>query len=487
MARVKPGKDIQTINPHLVAEWSPNNPLPPNEVSYGSDKKHLWVCSLGHEYLSSPNTRHFGRGCPFCAGKKILIGFNDLSTTHEQLSLEWSPNNKNKPTEVTMGSVKKVEWICSRGHLWVESVNNRTRGRGCPFCSGRRVLPGFNDLTTTHPHLVDEWSPNNTSNVSEHSKGSHNIVSWVCGKGHEWDSHIFNRTAHKSGCPLCKHPRELEFGLVEFVDSLGLEIIHNDREILKPKELDIYIPSKNIAIEFNGLYWHSDSVLKDKNYHYNKWKACHDQGIQLITVWEDDWLYRREIVARMLKHKLGVSEDQVVYARKCQVVVLPKQTAWEFLDGNHIQGHTFSSVYLGLTVGSELVAVMALTLNNKNTQEWTLDRYATSCGVPGGHSKLLKFFTKNYGWSQIVTFADLSVSDGSLYEKTGWRLDKILKPDYKYVVGGVRKHKFGYRIKRFRDDPSLKYVEGYTEYGLAKLNGLYRLWDCGKLRYVKTI
>ena len=155
---------------------------------------------------------------------------------------------------------------------------------------------------------------------------------------------------------------------MKFVDSLGLELIHNDREILKPKELDIYIPSKNIAIEFNGLYWHSDSVLKDKNYHYNKWKASHDQGIQLITVWEDDWRDKRDIVVRMLKHKLGVSEDEVVYARKCQVVVLPKQTAWKFLDDNHIQGHTFSSVYLGLTVGSELVAVMALTLNNKNTQ-----------------------------------------------------------------------------------------------------------------------
>lgn len=542
---------VTVLLPHLLPEWSPNNTRDPDTTSARSNIKVEWVCPEGHTYTSVTSGRLRGSGCPYCAGKRPILGETDLKTLRPDLAAQWSTKNELGPEEYTLKSGKRVWWVCDKGHEWDTKVYSRSNGDGCPMCSGRRrtdgnslqdlhpdymkmwsprntldpkeVSPhsntkaywfcenghesytpiankvikgvgclycqgkkpilGKTDLATLHPETLLEWSTKNDKKPHEVTRGSGYRAIWECSEGHEWSAQVNDRVFHRTGCPHCYQPSKAESDIAELFPS-DLEVIRNTRNIIAPYELDIYIPSKNIAIEFNGLYWHTEDRGKDKNYHYNKWKACHDQGIQLITVWEDDWLYRREIVARMLKHKLGLSTDEVVYARRCVAVVLPKDVAWDFLNDNHIQGHAYSSVYLGLTVGSQLVAVMSLTLNNKSTQSWTLDRYATSCKVTGGHSKLLKFFTTTHAWSQIVTFADLSVSDGTLYEKTGWRLDKALKPDYKYVVGGVRKHKFGYRIKRFKDDPNLKYVEGYTESQLAQLNDLKKVWDCGKLRYV---
>ena len=283
----------------------------------------------------------------------------------------------------------------------------------------------------------------------------------------------------------------------DYISSIYDGEIHKGScSIIQPKELDIYIPEKKIAIEYNGLYWHSEEILKQrisgsaKNYHYDKWKACRDAGVQLITVWEDEWRDKPEIVKSMLAHKLGLGQNGKVYGRNVIVLDIDGDTARDFCNKHHIQGFTGGAKYFALVDKSDLSVVYAVSIWRKLKNELYLDRYCTSTNVVGGMGKLLKAgekWGKDMGCSQIITFADHQVSDGGLYHSLGFTMDKILMPDYRYIHEGLRKHKFGFRLKRFRNDPALKYVEGYTEKQLAELNDLPRLWDFGKTRFVKEI
>ena len=172
----------------------------PDKVTHGSDKKLSWRCSEGHEWLASPNSRTSKKitGCPICSGNKLLVGFNDLVTTHPQLSSQafgWDP------ISVSRGSRKKMEWKCDEGHLWKAVIANRTSlGYGCPVCSGQKVLVGFNDLETTDPEIAsqaDGWDP------KEFSRGSKKNLKWKCTQGHTWIAPPKNRTGNGSGCSVC--------------------------------------------------------------------------------------------------------------------------------------------------------------------------------------------------------------------------------------------------------------------------------------------
>ena len=190
----------------------------------------------------------------------------------------------------------------------------------------------------------------------------------------------------------------------------------------------------------------------------------------------------------MIKHKLNISSKKNIYARKTYIEEINKDQARDFLDTYHIQGYASGSKYYALLNDDE--NVVAVSVWKKIGNILYLDRYATSCNVVGGMGKLLKY-GKNYaislGLDKIVTFADHCVSNGGLYEKLHFKEDGMLSPDYKYVVKGKRVHKFNYRKKRFRDDDNLLYEDGLTEKQLADLNGLERIWDCGKTRYVLSL
>jgi hypothetical protein len=185
--------DLATLHPAIAAEadgWDPST------VTAGSGATVRWRCKTGHSWVTSVKTRVNGSGCPVCANRVVLAGFNDLATTHPELAAEadgWDP------TMVTAGSQKRVGWRCARGHTWTAVLGSRLAGSGCPVCANRVVLAGFNDLATTHPELAaeaDGWDP--TTVVC----GSNKKVQWRCSKGHTWHALIFNR-ARGVGCPTC--------------------------------------------------------------------------------------------------------------------------------------------------------------------------------------------------------------------------------------------------------------------------------------------
>lgn len=264
-----------------------------------------------------------------------------------------------------------------------------------------------------------------------------------------------------------------EHKIRHFLDDRGVCYETSNRTIIKPLELDIFIPSVNIAIEVHGLYWHSE-VHKDKNYHENKRIKCQEAGIRLIQLYEDDINNNWPLLQRFLLNAIGITNDERVFARKCFVNHNPNiQICKELLNTYHIQGYAAQNKALTLEHNGETVAVMLFKGN-------VLTRYATSKKVLGGFGKLLKAS----GLDEIITFIDLDTFSGETYFKTGFVIDSYLKPDYKYIVRGKREHKFNFRLKKFKDDPNLLYEEGKTERELALMNGLYRIYDSGKYRLI---
>ena len=258
-------------------------------------------------------------------------------------------------------------------------------------------------------------------------------------------------------------------------------IDRNTRRVIPPMELDIFVPAAKIGIEFNGLYWHTEEMV-GADYHRIKWQRCAEAGVSLVQVWEDDWVNRRAAVESTVLYKLGLSADPKVSARSCQVVECGHHEATRFHDEHHIQGGVRASVHVGLEHLGELVAVCSFLA--APDKQWELVRYSTNRIVRGGFTKALAAFTGSREWRSIKTFADLCVSDGGLYETAGFRRDADLGPDYQYIHGGVRVHKFSFRRERFESDPALFYSPDMSESELAEANGLSRIWDAGKIRYV---
>lgn len=201
------------LNTKLYDEWNfdKNIGLNPKSFKINSNKKVWWKCSLGHEWYASPNARHGGKsGCPICGNKKVLQGFNDLSTTHPRLVEEWNydRNGELLPTVVTAGSNKNVWWRCSLGHEWQALISSRSKknGSNCPICSNQRLLVGYNDLTTTHPKLIEEWDYDSNGEVlpTMVMAGTTKKVWWLCKHGHKWQAYIYSRTKENgSNCPIC--------------------------------------------------------------------------------------------------------------------------------------------------------------------------------------------------------------------------------------------------------------------------------------------
>ena len=547
-------ESLAHLYPEIAEEWHPElNTISPWDVRAGSGKKVWWKGKdCGHEWETVIRNRVRGANCIYCTGQKVLVGFNDLATTHPHLAKHWdhekntrkleetsyglktkvwwtddcghswhkSPlhmtklnnyscpecqsvgllhpeileewNDETDPYEVLPGSARKIDWKCKRNpkHLWKATPYNRiAQKQGCPYCSGHKATKGENDILTTHTHLQEEWY--DEKSMTEFSFGSNYKAKWKCksDESHIWYASIISRTAGKWNCPYCSNKvSKAEEEILNYVLSLGFEAESN-RKILNGRELDIFIPEKNIAIEYNGIYWHSELFTKDKSYHYKKWSDCKKQGIQLITIWEDEYEQNPSLVLEMISHKLGVSTNPKVAGRKTEVVIVEDEEASEFYNAYHIQGHK-KGKHLGLRTKDtqELVALSTWKQEPQKRMVY-LERYATSRIVQGGFSKVLKhaetIYSPNY--DTIYTFSDNSISDGSLYENNGFTLDSTLPPDYSYIVNNTRVHKFNYRKKRFMKDSSLQYVEGMTEKELAQLNKIYRIWDCGKIRWIKEI
>ena len=355
-------KNFLIDNDFLMKEWNyeKNSDIDPTKTSYGSTKKAWWKCKYGHIWIARVSDRFKGNGCPYCSNRKVLQGFNDLTTTDPELIKEWNykKNATIRPENVTRGSAKEIWWLCSKcngewktklyvrtkskhgcpycsnqkilpgyndfetkypeiakewnyeknidlrpnqvmstitrkvwwigkcGHEWEAKLRDRVSGDNCPYCAGHRVLKGFNDLASQNSSLAKEWNyeKNGDLGPDQVTKSSGKKVWWKCNKGHEWIATIASRNCG-NGCKKCA--TEMQTSLPEkiiffYIRKKFKDAIENYKpKWLKPMELDIFIPSKKIGIEYDGRRWHKN-IEKDNK----KNDICNEHGITLIRIRE---------------------------------------------------------------------------------------------------------------------------------------------------------------------------------------------------------
>lgn len=306
------GKWLKTslaeANPTLAAQWHPtkNGVLKPEDVSPNSHMKVWWFLPyddprtgkhFDFEWPAKIDDRNRGCGCPFLSGRAIWVSFNDLATTHEELLKQWHPtkNGNLKPTDVSAGSSKKVWWFLpyddprTSKHFdfeWEAQIDSRAlNNNGCPFLANRLLYPDYNSLATVRPDLAKEWDFGKNGDITPRDIiiGSAKKVWWKCEKGHSWKASVSDRCNSNTGCPHCVKSLKTSFpeqALFYYIKQVFPDAINEDLEEIG-LELDVYIPSINTAIEYDGKLWHMDA---DRDLKKNA--ACKKHGIRLIRIRE---------------------------------------------------------------------------------------------------------------------------------------------------------------------------------------------------------
>ena len=325
-------------------------------------------------------------------------------------------------------------------------------------------------------------------------------IQFKCKKCGTIHTKIWNAIDQWWNCKVCNpniSTSNYEKEITEFLQSNNILFEKSSKIIKNPEseksfEIDFNILNKNLAIEFDGLYWHSNKHQLNDNYHLQKTLLCLQKNIQLIHIFEDEWILKKEIVLSRLRNLLGLIKEKI-FARKCEVKIIDFKTKNEFLEKNHIQGKDISMINIGLYYENELVSIMTFSSGNISKGEkrkegvWELNRFCNkiNINVIGGAGKLLSYFKKNYQWKKIYSYADRRWSNGNLYEKLGFSLDHETPPNYWYMNLSKtikRFHRFNFRknvLKKMKE-----YREDLSEMEIMEKEGWNWIYDCGSLKFV---
>ena len=301
--------------------------------------------------------------------------------------------------------------------------------------------------------------------------------------------HINGIHKHCNKCyPIQRSKQQNE--LFDFLQSLNVTVIENSRKEIPPLELDIFFPNNKLAIEYDGLFWHSTLNLHDINYHLNKTLACEEKGIQLIHVFENEWLYKQNIVKARIKNLLGIY-DKTIYARKCEVREVSSKESRAFQEENHLQGAVNAKVNLGLFYENELISLMTFgKCRFDKKHEWEMLRFCNKLGyhIVGGAGKLLKHFERNLKPKSLVSYADRRWSQGKLYKALGFKLDHISAPNYWYwnKKSSILQLENRLKYQKHKLKNILKnYDNTLTESQNMENNNFLKIYDCGNFVYEK--
>jgi len=451
----------------------------------------------GYEYEVTPNGFfNIKNRCPKCANK--LRNINNKKSNEEFIKEVYDlVGNEYKFLEEYRNFKIKLKVIHNRcGYEYEISPNYFLQGNRCPKCYGtpkksnKEFTKEVYDLVGKEYTFLEKYVNTDTKLKIIHNK---------CGYEYEISPNgFFNR---KNRCPKCSFSgiSKSEKSVLKFIKKVyNGKIVENDRKILGcKKEIDIYLPDLKIGIEYCGLYWHSEKYL-DKNYHLDKLKLCHEKGIRLLQIFEDEWVSKNKILKSKIKHILGLNTNkESIYARKCTIKEIDSTIKNEFLDKYHIQGKDISKIKLGLFYNEKLVSVITfskpricMSSKNRNMNNYELSRFATKrkYNVVGGFSKLLSYFKKNYEFDNIITYADLRYSsfEGNLYEVNGFKLSHQSKPNYWYFYKNnslVKFHRFNFRKGNLKKLFPEIYDDNLTEHEIMLKSKYLRIYDCGCLVY----
>lgn len=286
-------------NPDLMAEWdwekNKELGLEPSVITSGSKKNAWWKCAREHQWQATVHSRKDGvQGCPFCSNHRVLAGYNDLVTTHPKIAKEWhtTKNGELKPQDFSHGSGTKVWWICENGHEYLSAIMKRTAGRNCPYCKNSKISqkssrPRKGSLFERNPELAKEWHPTKNGTLTPITIGAASIKKawWLGICGHEWVATVGSRT-NGNGCPFCdkeKHTSFPEQAVFFYIQKIFPDAI--SRYVENKNELDIYIPSIKLGIEYDGMRYHSEIQRQKEE---KKDIFFDEKGISIIRIKEND-------------------------------------------------------------------------------------------------------------------------------------------------------------------------------------------------------
>ncbi len=449
-----------------------------------SNEKGIFICKEHGEFKQVFSSHMQGIGCPECAHIKRWNKRGRLTLKEFKKKAHEVHGKKYKYLNIKRSVVKGenrvfVEMTCKKhDYTFQQTPYNHLKGAGCIKCAGveRHTTESYiKKCEEVHGDTYD-YSKVEYVNARED-------VTIICKKHGDFQMAAGTHSTSKAHCPKCAYrTSKKETEIMEYLEGLGCEVDNRNRELIYPHEVDLVLHEQKIAVEFNGLYWHTEKWGKDQSYHINKTKACNDVGYRLVHIWEDDYDNKKEIVLNFLKHLVGKDSSKRVYARKTQLKEITNTKGKAFIDKYHIQGSSGASVYIGAYFEDDLVAVTAFQKGKSNTANrhmWELVRHVTHGNVVGSLGKAIKFFGE-----PLYTFCDISYFNGHSYLKAGFIKVSSIKPDYKYFVLNKREHKFNWRNdKRISLYPE---TADMTEREGMKHLGLERIWDCGKDRYEYT-
>jgi len=389
-----------------------------------------------------------------------------------------------------INSRSKVKIICKKHGEFTQNTQVHISGHGCSKCMADNSSENLRMTTEEFIERAKEIH----GDIYDYSKVDYinatTAVDIICKKH---GSFIRKPYPHLLGygCPTCGKEKvsfqsKPEFEIKEYIENLGFEVIHGDRHL--GFELDLYIPEKNLAIEYNGIYWHSSGSKgadeKAKTQHLKKTEACEKNGMHLLHIFENEWLDNSDLWKSVICQKLGKS--QRIYARKCHVGEIPKKAADAFMKANHLQGTVGHKYSIGLYHNNILVSVITLgAARYDKTCKFELLRMAHLKGysVVGGFSKMIKFFQLRHKGS-ILSYANRRWSIGNVYTKTGFKQLRITGPCYYYVDGNTLRHRSAYMKHKLHKMISI-FDKSKTEVENMYANNYRRIWDCGTITYIK--
>lgn len=447
--------------------------------------KGIIICNTcGHNFSQHP-TGHvtYKYGCPNCAGKlRDLDQFIEKATKVHYNLYDYTKT-------VYTHSETKVIITCKEHGDFLQTPKEHISGRGCRKCKYEYHLKSQTLTEYEYVTLANDIHNNKYTYKFETYKNNKTPITIICPEHGEFNQIAGNHLNLGHGCPKCNsNISKKETEVRDFISTIyNGEIITNSKKIINGYELDIYLPDINFAIEYNGLYWHSEKHILDKNYHLKKTKECESKGIHLFHLFEDDWILKNEIVKSMLINNISKSKN-IIYARKCLIKDVNYDDAKIFLDNNHLQGYSSSKIKLGLYYNDKLVSLMTfgnyrICLGKKAIEDhYELIRFCNKINhtVVGGSSKLFKSFIKKYKPKQILSYADYSWSKGNMYNKLGFTLVSTSRPNYHYIIGNKKHHRYKYRkselIKQGFD-------KNKSEHQIMYERKIYRIYDCGTLKF----
>lgn len=307
-----------------------------------------------------------------------------------------------------------------------------------------------------------------------------------CGSIFKHNIHATNPRCNEC-FPLNSSIQEKE--IVSFIKEVyDGRIEENNRSVINPYEIDILLD--NLAIEYNGIYWHSEEAGgKDRNYHIDKYNRIKDKGFYPVFIFEDEWLFKQDIVKSIIKNKLGIV-GRKIYARKCIVKELTNNDVRGFYENNHIQGFIPSQINLALLYNNEIVSALSFSKPRFTKEyDYEITRFSNLLGtsVVGGFSKLLKYFTRNYNFKNLITYSDKRFFSGNIYLNNGFKKLEDTPPSYYYFNKREMVRHNRVKFQKHKLENLLKnFDEGLSEHENMYSNNYLRIWDCGNYKFEFT-